>query len=106
MDKMKPMEPMKPMKPMEPMKPMKQQAPWWPDKLGQPDSSGGQNDTQYAYFGQAHRLAVKTGDKIEIYDTGAHRINGVAQQQGQGSSLSFNSDNGTVDLSSLKRVDD
>ena len=34
------MEPMKPMKPMKPMEPMKPATPWWPDDLGQPDTSG------------------------------------------------------------------
>jgi len=102
MEPMKPMQPMAPMKPMEPMKPMQQTAPWWPEKLGQPSSSGAQNDTRYAYFGDAHRLAVQQGGQVKVYDTGSHRIQGFAQEQSQGSSLSFQSDSGPVDLASLQ----
>jgi hypothetical protein len=94
-------EPMKPMKPMAPMKP--QQA-WWPGDLGQPDSAGGQNDRRYAYFDAAHRLAVQIDGQVKVYDTGSHRINGFAQQQGSGNSLSFSTDRGPLDLKSLPVV--
>ena len=98
------MEPMKPMKPMKPMEPMKPQQAWWPKALGQPDSSGAQNDRRYAYFGAAHRLAVQTEGQVKVYDTGSHRINGFGQQQGSGNSLSFSTDQGPVDLESLSVV--
>ena len=98
------MEPMKPMKPMAPMKPMKPQQTWWPEDLGQPDSSGAQNDRRYAYFNAARRLAVQSGGQVKVYDTGSHRINGFAQQQGSGTSLSFSTDQGPVDLKSLSVV--
>src|SRR5258708_37938017 len=78
---MKPMEPMsgmKPMSPMKPMEPMKATVRWWPEELGeQPNSAGAQNEMRYAFFGDQHRLAVDTGDgKVQVYDTGDHRISG------------------------------
>ena len=78
------MEPMKPMKPMKPMEPMKPATPWWPDDLGQPDTSGAQNDLRYAYFASRHRLAVSRGGKVTVYDTGEYEVRGVQQQQGGG----------------------
>ena len=68
------MEPMKPMKPMKPMEPMKPATPWWPDDLGQPDTSGAQNDLRYAYFASRHRLAVSRGGKAMVYDTGEYEL--------------------------------
>jgi len=97
------MEPMKPMKPMEPMEPMKGAQPWWPKELGQPASSGGQNDLRYAFFPDAHRLLVETDGKLKTYDSGDHRISGV--QQANGAAPRFSSQNGTVSLNDLKVVD-
>ncbi len=104
MEPMKPMEGMKPMEPMEPMKPMKAEKPWWPGDLESPSSSGSQNDTRYAYFGDSHRLAVSSDGKVVVYDTGDHTINGFGQQQSGGSSMKFDSDKGQVDVASLKVV--
>src|SRR4051812_34927336 len=77
---------------------------WWPADLGQPNSSGGQNDIRYAYFGHANRLAVDNGGTITVYDTGDHVISGVSQQQGNGWTLTFSSQYGTVPVSSLRVV--
>ena len=94
------MEPMKPMKPMEPM----QSGPkWWPDDLGKPSTSGGQNDMHYAFFPDKQRLAIQKDGKVTIYDTGDHQINGVSQSSG--SSPEFTSQNGTVNVKELKQVD-
>ena len=104
---MSPMTPMKPMEPMEPMEPMKVPERWWPEKLGDsPNSTGGQNETRYAFFGDAKRLAVDTGDgTVRIYDTGEHRISGVQQRQSDGEKkVTFASQNGEVDLDALKPV--
>ena len=107
---MEPMKPMAPMKPMEPMKPMDPPASdWWPKGLSNPSSSGSQNDLRYAFFPDQHRLAVEQNGKVTQYDTGDHQISGVSQQQsggngGNGGTPSFTSQNGTVDLSSLKQV--
>ena len=96
------MEPMKPMKPMEPMKPMSGGEAWWPKDLGEPSTSGGQNDLRYAFFGDKHRLVIEQGGKTTVYDSGSHKIQGVAQSSG--SSPRFTSQDGEVDLGSLKLV--
>lgn len=96
---------MKPMKPMEPMKPMAPPKQWWPDDLGQPSSTGSQNDWRYAYFVEIRRLAVQHGDKMTLYDTGAHRISGFAQQQRNiDRNATFTSQDGDVRLDDLKVV--
>ena len=77
---------------------------WWPAELGQPNSSGGQNDIRYAYFGHANRLAVDMGGTVTVYDTGDHVISGVSQQQGNGWTLTFSSQYGTVPVGSLRVV--
>jgi len=95
---------MEPMKPMAPMKPPER---WWPEDLGEnPNSAGGQNETRYAFFGDKHRLAVDTGGgKIQVYDTGDHRISGVQQGQSSGGKkVTFTSQHGEVDLAKLKPV--
>jgi hypothetical protein len=75
---------------------------WWPAELGSPSSSGGQNDSQYAYFPGSARLAVKQGGHVAIYDTLDHQIGGVQQQQGGSSgSFSFSSQRGTFSVDSL-----
>jgi hypothetical protein len=102
---MKPMKPMKPMSPMKPMEPMKAPERWWPEELGEnPNSAGGQNKTCYAFFGDQQRLAVDTGNgKVQVYDTGDHRISGVQQhQRGDGKKVTFTSQHGEVDLATLK----
>jgi hypothetical protein len=102
---MEPMSGMKPMSPMKPMEPMKAPERWWPEELGEnPNSAGGQNETRYAFFGDQKRLAVDTGDgKVQLYDTGDHRISGVQQHQsGSGRKVTFTSQHGEVDLATLK----
>jgi hypothetical protein len=97
------MEPMKPMKPVEPMKPMSGGEEWWPKDLGEPSTSGSQNEMRYAFFPQKRRLLVEQGGKQTTYDSGDHRISGVSQQQSQGQSLAFTDQNGSVKLDDLKR---
>ena len=78
---------------------------WWPSDLGSPSSSGGQNDSRYAYFPAAHRLAVEVGGVVTIYDTLDHQIGGVQQQQGGlHGSQSFTSQFGTFTVNSLPIV--
>ena len=96
---------MEPMPKMKPMAPMKAPERWWPEELGEhPNSAGGQNETRYAFFGDQKRLAVDTGDgKVQLYDTGDHRISGVQQHQsGSGRKVTFTSQHGEVDLATLK----
>jgi hypothetical protein len=79
-------------------------AQWWPSELGAPNATGSQNSLRYAYFADSHRLAVTTGGKPWVYDTMDHRIGGFGQQQGGGQSITFTSQYGTVDLSTLPVV--
>lgn len=78
---------------------------WWPSELGSPSSSGGQNDSSYAYFPQARRLATRSNGRVNVYDTLDHSIGGVQQQQGGPSgSQSFTSQFGTFTVGSLPLV--
>lgn len=101
---MKTMTPMQPMKPMEPMRPMEKAEVWWPNELGEPSTTGGQNDVHYAFFPDKHRLLVRQGEVTTTYDSADHQIGGVAQSQSDTQSLTFTSQNGRVDLSQLERV--
>jgi hypothetical protein len=77
---------------------------WWPGDLGSPSSSGSQNNIRYAFFPQARRLVVQRDGQVTVFDTLDHRISGVSQQQGGGSSLTFSSQYGTVSTLSLPLV--
>lgn len=78
---------------------------WWPGDLGSPSSSGGQNDSRYAYFPQTRRLAVQHDGQVTVYDTLDHQIGGVQQQQGgRYGSQSFTSQFGTFTVESLPVV--
>jgi hypothetical protein len=76
---------------------------WWPGELGRPGSSGSQDDSRYAVFPQARRLAVQSGGgPVRIYDTLDHAIGGVQQQRGGlPGTLSFTSQHGTFTVESL-----
>jgi len=74
---------------------------WWGPDLKWPNSSGGQNGMRYAWFSQAHRLAIESNGQVIIYDTLDHNIGGVSQQQSGGYSVTFSSQYGYVDLSRL-----
>ena len=71
-----------------------------PLSWGQPNSSGSQNDTRYAYYANARRLLVVRNDESWVYDTGDHHIGGVQQQNDWGA-MTFTSQYGTIDLNSL-----
>lgn len=79
-------------------------ADWWPSDLRWPDSTGSQNGMRYACFSQARRLAIESNGTVTVYDTLDHRIGGFSQQQSYGSTLSFNSQFGLVDVASLPVV--
>ncbi len=78
--------------------------PWWPDGLGTPSATGGQNDMRYACFPNARRLAVRRDGRVRLYDTGDHRISAFSQQQSSGQSLSFTSQSGMVRLDDLREI--
>jgi hypothetical protein len=50
------------------------------------------------------RLVIKDGDRVEVYDTGNHRIFGVAQAQSSDKTLSFTSQDGLVRVKNLPKV--
>jgi putative oligomerization/nucleic acid binding protein len=78
---------------------------WWPSELGSPSSSGGQNDSRYAYFPGTQRLAIDRGGQVTVYDALNHQIGGVQQQQGGSyGTLSFTSQFGTFTVDSLPVV--
>jgi len=77
---------------------------WWPSELGRPSAVGAQNDLRYAVF--PRRLAVKDGNHVEVYDTGNHRIFGVAQAQSADETLTFTSQDGLVRVKDLPKVRD
>ena len=72
---------------------------WWPIELGNPFSSGAQNNTRYAIF--QNRLAVDVNGQVTVYDTLDNNISGISQQQGGNDSLTFSSQYGTILVSTL-----
>ncbi|QDU28673.1 hypothetical protein ETAA8_37760 [Anatilimnocola aggregata] len=74
---------------------------WWPAELGSPNGSGGQNNVRYAYFSNSRRLAVDINGQVTVYDTLDNNIGGVSQQQSGDGSLTFTSQYGTINVSSL-----
>lgn len=81
-----------------------QSSSWWPSEFGRPSSVGSQNASRYAFFPEARRLVIDSGDGLTIYDTGDEVITGAGQQQSGTSSMRFSTSSGTVDLASLKRI--
>ena len=81
---------------------VRQGSDWWPANLGTPSAVGAQNDLRYAVF--PRRLVIKDGGHVEIYDTGNHRISGVAQAQSADQTLTFTSQNGLVRVIDLPRI--
>jgi len=74
---------------------------WWPTGLQFPNSTGSQNNMRYAYFATIRRLAIEANGHVTLYDTLDHQITGFSQQQSGGSSITFNSQYGIVDVKSL-----
>jgi hypothetical protein len=99
------MEPMKPMQPMKPMAPMSPMEKWWPAELGEPASQGSQDRFRYAVFPQRQRLLIEKGGEVTTYDSGDHKISGVSQENGDMDFPVFTSQNGTLSLSELKKID-
>lgn len=77
---------------------------WWPGDLGQASTNGAQNNIRYAWFPATQRLAVEINGHVTVYDTLDHQIGGVSQQQGGGSSLTFTSQYGLVQVENLPVV--
>jgi hypothetical protein len=77
---------------------------WWGAELGAPAGTGAQNNVRYAWFPASRRLAIEVHGQVTIYDTLDHQIGGFSQQQSQGSSITFTSQHGAIELSSLPVV--
>jgi hypothetical protein len=77
---------------------------WWPAGLGTPSSVGTQNDLRYAVFPETRRLAIQDGQQVALYDTGDHRIFGVAQAQSHDQTLTFTSQTGLVRINELQEL--
>ena len=74
---------------------------WWPAELGMPAASGTQNAMRYAYFPAQCRLVIAVHEHCWLYDTLDHQVSGVSQQQGPGSTVTFTSQYGVVEVTSL-----
>ena len=74
---------------------------WWPAGLQFPNSTGAQNNVRYAYFATINRLAIEANGHVTLYDTLDHQIGGFSQQQSVGGSITFTSQYGLVDVSTL-----
>ncbi len=77
---------------------------WWPAGLQFPTSTGSQNNMRYAYFASIQRLAIDVNGHVSLYDTLDHQISGFSQQQSGGSSVTFTSQYGLIDISSLPLI--
>ena len=76
----------------------------WPADLGQPSSTGSQNNLRYAVFPHVRRLAIDVNGQITVYDIGDHQIGGFPQQQSGDQSITFTSQYGTVRVADLPVV--
>lgn len=74
---------------------------WWPSDLGVPTMTGTQNNMRYAYFAEIKRLAMEIDGQVTIFDTLDHQISGISQQPGTNLSITFTSQDGTMDLLNL-----
>jgi hypothetical protein len=81
---------------------VQQEANWWPAGFGTPSAVGAQNELRYAVF--PRRLVIQDGGRVEIYDTGNHRIFGIAQAQSADQTLTFTSQDGLVRVRDLPKV--
>jgi hypothetical protein len=79
-------------------------ADWWPAGLGTPAAVGAQNDLRYAVFPETHRLVIDEQGAISVYDTGHHRIFGVAQAQSTDRTITFTSQDGLLRIADLPKV--
>jgi hypothetical protein len=77
---------------------------WWPAGLGRPGAVGAQNDLRYAVFPESRRLVIDDQGTVSVYDTGSHRIFGVAQAQSADRTLTFTSQDGLVRIADLPKV--
>lgn len=78
---------------------------WWPAEFGNPSSVGSQNAMRYAFFPTSRRLVIDNNGKVSVFDTGDHVITGAGQQHSWQQSVTFSTVKGTLDLSSLRKIE-
>lgn len=78
---------------------------WWPPGLGRAGAVGAQNDLRYAIFPETRRLVLDDRGTVSIYDTGNHRISGIAQAHSSDQTLTFTSQDGLVKVADLQKLD-
>jgi hypothetical protein len=88
------------MKPMRPLTPAQR---WWSEELGDPSSSGAQDDTRYAFFREKSLLLLERAGKLQRFRTGKHRITGISQGGGRGA-LNFTSEDGQVSIEDFEKI--
>lgn len=89
---------------MQPMEPMPLTEKWWPQRLGEPAAVGSQDGMRYAFFPDKQLLLVEEDGKVKTFDSGRHRIRGVAQMNADSQSLAFTSQDGPVRVEDLRRL--
>jgi ketosteroid isomerase-like protein len=77
---------------------------WWPSGVGKSAAVGAQNDLRYAVFPDTRRLVIDDRGTVTVYDTGSHRIFGVAQAQSADRTLTFTSQDGLIRVADLPKV--
>jgi hypothetical protein len=77
---------------------------WLPAEFGTPSAVGSQNSLRYAVFPEKRRLVIDDGGRIDTYDTGNHKIYGIAQAQSTDQTLTFTSQDGLVRVADLAKV--
>ena len=80
------------------------QEPWWPEKLGEPATSGSQYGRRYAYFRELRRLIVESCGRLAVYHTGNLHISGICPNSSRAMSLTFYSQEGLVDVDELRQL--
>lgn len=58
----------------------------------------------YAFFPDHHRLAIKEGQQVTLYDSADYQISSVSQQQDNNRALTFQSQKGEVQVSDLAKA--
>jgi hypothetical protein len=77
---------------------------WWPERLGQPVTSGSQYGRRYAFFRELRRLIVESYGKLAVYHTGDLQISGICPNSSRAMSLTFYSQEGLVDIDELRQI--
>ena len=75
---------------------------WWPKAPGEPATAGAQDGLRYAVFPDSRRLVIERDGQSRSYDTGGHRISGVAQSS---FTVVFTSQDGQIALDARAPAD-